>query len=379
MPLVYLFIAIIVLQLLYELAILIIWPLLLGWLTYIVGNTYFIKANLARFKARFVELIDLDHFSGKFVFKPRSKVSKVDDPVSKEPETAAYIVAAVCYLYYTNEILLGRFSDIFSYLFVGVIAISSAAAGLYAAIYCTRKYLIVYLENNLVKLRILILNAQMAHLKDFSEEAEKNDRLRVFLQASPSVARSKLLTSIQTNLPVFILGDRSLQSLIEKQTAALRIENRKLNDLNGKYASLQGTYDFACRKANRVNNEAVFRYLDLIAKGIAALASLIDQSKLEEFSQQIDGAQEELKDLLENIERIGSGEDTSTGAEVEENNNDPYVVLCVRDDLSSDEIKKVYRGLANIYHPDKGRVRDHKKFQQIERAWAAICKARNIR
>lgn len=98
-----------------------------------------------------------------------------------------------------------------------------------------------------------------------------------------------------------------------------------------------------------------------------------------EFSQHIDGAQEEFKQLLENIEKLKSGEDVSGGAETEGNNDDPYAALGVRADLPDDEIRKISRLLANIYHPDRGNVSDHRKFQQIQQAWAAICRARNIR
>lgn len=364
---------------LYQLTLIIIWPIVFGWLVYIAGYTFFIKAILARFRSKFVELIELDHSSGRFVFKLCNDSSKAEDFDKEQLEMIAYATAFVCYLFYANEMLLKEITDGFWYLIVSVVAFSSTAAGLYAAIRLTQKSLFVYLESGLVKLRIFSLNAQAAHFEDFSREVSENSRLRVSLQAHSSVALSRFLTSIVTDLPVFISGGRSLQSFIDKQTAALRTENQKLSDLCGKYASLQGTYDFACRRANHVGNEAVFRILDNFAEGIAALAELINQSRWDEFSQLIDGAQEELKNLLENIEQLESGEDASSGAEIEENNDDPYAVLGVRADLSNDEIRKVYRLLANIYHPDRGNVSDHGKFQQLQQAWAAICKARNIR
>jgi curved DNA-binding protein CbpA len=57
---------------------------------------------------------------------------------------------------------------------------------------------------------------------------------------------------------------------------------------------------------------------------------------------------------------------------------DPYATLGVRPDLSSEELKNVYRLLAQIYHPDKGRVADHRRFQEIQHAWQMICAERGI-
>lgn len=49
------------------------------------------------------------------------------------------------------------------------------------------------------------------------------------------------------------------------------------------------------------------------------------------------------------------------------NNFDPYNILGLERNASRDEIKKMYRKLAHIYHPDKGGNR--KKFEEINRAY----------
>lgn len=384
MPFVYIFCAILlgyIVYGLYLLVMIIIWPVFFGWLAYILYKVIFIKDIFNEFRTRFVELIELDHAPGELAFRMRNDPSKVMADDSDTTLLAAVIVAVAYYLFYAYEIFLEKLQDDGLLLLLASLgAFLLTAAGLYAAIRYTREILYVHVAHGAVRLRVASLNAQAARFGDFSIEAELNDALRKSFQANPKVADVGLLNAIQSNLDAIVSGDQSLQAIIDAHTAALRIENRKLGDLSGKYASLQGTYDFACRRANHVGNEAVFRYLDLIAKeGIAVLVELINQSRWDEFSQHIDGAQEELKNLLENIEQLESGEDASSGVEIEENNDDPYAVLGVRADLSNDEIRKVYRLLANIYHPDRGNVSDHRKFQQIQQAWAAICKVRNIR
>lgn len=51
---------------------------------------------------------------------------------------------------------------------------------------------------------------------------------------------------------------------------------------------------------------------------------------------------------------------------------DPYVTLGVRPNASKEEIKKAYRRLALLYHPDSGKEGSAEKFNAIQEAYEAL-------
>lgn len=79
----------------------------------------------------------------------------------------------------------------------------------------------------------------------------------------------------------------------------------------------------------------------------------------------VDGARfiAELKSLFEILREKQTGF----------NNKDPYCVLGVTEDMSLNEIKKVYRSLVLIYHPDRGEI-DKEKIKEINWAYERITK-----
>lgn len=79
-------------------------------------------------------------------------------------------------------------------------------------------------------------------------------------------------------------------------------------------------------------------------------------------------------------EEAGSGEkDDSDGPGDIEGEQDPYKVLGVAPDASSDEIRRAYLKLANKYHPDKVehlgeefKALAHRRFKEIQAAYEKL-------
>jgi len=67
--------------------------------------------------------------------------------------------------------------------------------------------------------------------------------------------------------------------------------------------------------------------------------------------------------------------------------DDAYLVLDLKPSASNEEIKRAYRRMISLYHPDKLAAKGHpehmlkhanEKTQQIRKAYETICRARNI-
>lgn len=57
---------------------------------------------------------------------------------------------------------------------------------------------------------------------------------------------------------------------------------------------------------------------------------------------------------------------------------DPYEVLGVTRDMSSLEIRQVFKELVHIYHPDKGKIKSPAKFIVLKDAYETIMRQRNF-
>lgn len=380
-------VAYLVLKYLVQVALIAVWPVLAGWLAYMAIRTAFRSSKVAEIESRLSELIELGSTTTRLEFRTRGALGQVVKPDDRETVVAILVSAATSAVVYYVLHFNGQFTKVtagtdFPSGVTSFIGFVIAAAGLTGSIAFSRsKSSHGDFVQTVVNSRVRSLNAQATKAADFDAEATKNGFFRVSLGGKPEHARNALLLAIQDDMPNIIAGNVILQELLQQSTAQLRSENATLATLSQKKSSLDSTYDLACSEANRVGNEAIFRYLDLVAKGIASLRELIVQSKWTEFSQQIDGAQAELKRLIENIDQIGKTDADEAFEEehqVAESHGDPYSTLGVRSDLSNEDLKSVYRSLAQIYHPDKGRVSDHRKFQEIQRAWQKICAEREI-
>lgn len=379
--------ACIVLAYVFQVAFVAAWPVLAGWLAFIASRATF-RSNMASvIESRVADLIALETANQRLAFTVHPDPGSVVKPDESEFPVSVLAATAVAAAVYGLVVARGFFARItagtgFPTEITSFVGFLMAAGGLAAAIVVTRSKTPQnrFLRRVLAS-RVGALNAQAARASGFDAEATRNDALRSSMGGVPEHARRALVSAVMANLHDIVNGTVSLQMLIDERTDALRAENATLTELDLKKKSLLGTYDFACREANRIGNEAVFRYLDLMARGIASLCELVAQSNWDELSQQIDGAQAELKRLLDNIDRLDEADAEEESAEEVRGTRDaadPYATLGVRPDLSNAELKNVYRLLAQIYHPDKGRVADHRKFQEIQRAWKEICAERGI-
>ncbi len=290
---------------------------------------------------------------------------------------AGGIVALAEFSYLTRHDLLalsigaGMSPDLTNFFALGL-----SAAGLASAMWLTDSKC-PYRAHAIARIaeRVRLLNAEAANTGDFDHELQRNVSLRTQLRAPVESMREALLADMQTNLPAILQNRISTISLINNHTLRLREENRLLSVSAGLLSQAMHTYDRACLAANRTNNVAILRYLHHVGGGLGSLGTLVKQKRWNELNTMITEADAELHQVIANAEGINQDGEARPQARAD----DPYVVLGVRRDLPVDELRFVYRDLVNLYHPDKARVTDHRKFQQIQAAWEAIRKERGIR
>lgn len=190
---------------------------------------------------------------------------------------------------------------------------------------------------------------------------------------------------VQAEWPNIGTDPKQLASKVVVFVEALRQENASMDVMNRRRSEVEDLLEQAIMQANRNRNLAVFAYLDRIQRRLNGLEAVADLSDWDHYSQELLAVKEEIDLLMVNMDdlandkRHGSKQQKSDSAPPHPNEtSDPYAVLGVRSDLNNQQIKDVYRKLAQIYHPDKGYVRDRKQFQDLQVAWQSICKTRSI-
>lgn len=173
-----------------------------------------------------------------------------------------------------------------------------------------------------------------------------------------------------------LAGSNHFQNLtqqIDRQTETLQTENRRLEGFVAARATLQATFDRVCAEANRVGNQALLRYLDLVARGFTTLGVLAKQEDWGNLETQIQGAKDELDRVLQNVDQLAH--DTTKEAQSatpSEAAYDPYAILGVQRSIATGDLRNVIRRLSQIYHPDGKDWVDHDRMVEINRAWQAI-------
>lgn len=221
------------------------------------------------------------------------------------------------------------------------------------------------------------LNSLAGKASEFHFEATRNAAFRAILKGTTDVPWRGLMNALQAHWDEVLDSHEAFRVFVHRQTEHLRNDNACLAELCPRYEKLQSQYSLACQEANWLGNEAVLHYLDTVGNGIKLLSDVVDRSAWAQLGPVIDGLVEEIRLVRDNIRQLGLTEsvaDTDGGRACQSSpaSDDPYEVLGVQRDLSLAQIKEVYRRLAQIYHPDKGLVKNSATFQRHQKAWQDI-------
>ena len=222
------------------------------------------------------------------------------------------------------------------------------------------------------------LNNNKPVLENFGSLLKENHRLRTLLQVASTTSHEAELRNIvlKQQRSEIVTTRISITDALANLQGSLAGENKKLRAADAAMNNVMAIYQQAAQAASRTRNLALLYYLDQLKRGIDTTRILVADGRFAEFLEHMASAADELDALIANADEIG---DSDFESEVEATEgSEPYSVFGVRSDLSDDDLKKVYRILANLYHPDKGMAPDHRRFQQIEGAWRELKLARNM-
>lgn len=368
-------------------------PVATGWLVFVAVRTWLRHQTVGSAQPLWAELLTLAP-GNTLVFcahaSPEVLLPARTGALSDARWAAVGVAGCVLYALHTD----GRFvqvaqGTVVSPNVVAGMALLLVGAGLWAALGGAERDQLQHnmFVNTWLARRVKRLNALGGNAQRFQAEAASNTRLRATLGGMPDAASQRLMQAIQAQWAKVVAAPQALQQVLDQHTQQTIAENAVLHTLCQRHAAVLHTYDQACAEANAVGNEAVFRYLDMVWRALQSLEQLVAQDQWEALAQHLDGAADELQQLRNNIHHIGqddaaahSGEEADapgpdSGADGTAN---PYAVLGVKPDLSPQQLKDVYRKLAQIYHPDKGLVSDPARFQAIQQAWQAIAAERGL-
>ena len=106
------------------------------------------------------------------------------------------------------------------------------------------------------------------------------------------------------------------------------------------------------------------------------LKELIIKKKWKEVDEGYDSVIQELNQLRTNA--INYKNESEFFQDSDAYSSNPFKVLKIPVDASIEEIKKLYKELCKVYHPDKANIADDSAIKEINAAYAKIKKIRNF-
>lgn len=163
----------------------------------------------------------------------------------------------------------------------------------------------------------------------------------------------------------------SLQSVISVEIEKAKWDQSNLQKAIERFDEVIQLHQKVSRTVFATGSPSMVKALDLIHEQIhQAKEVCLTQREWGTFDEAMTMYEQDFKELEKQALNI------TVEGKPDFDANDPYRVLGVSPEMDSSEIKKVYRELCQIYHPDKGKVRDAAKFKEVKNAYDEIVKQR---
>lgn len=186
-----------------------------------------------------------------------------------------------------------------------------------------------------------------------------------FPQDDVSVVRNY----IDTHRIKVLTDPSSLHTVIAAEIEKAKRDQSDLRKAGERFDEVMQLQQNVSRTVFSTKSPSMVNAIDLLYDQIhIAKEVCLPQREWDTFEEAMSVYTQEIKELEKQALSLTAGE------RLDFNTGNPYQVLGVTPEMTDAEIKGVFRELCNIYHPDKGKVRDSEKFKEIKDAYDEIMK-----
>lgn len=200
-------------------------------------------------------------------------------------------------------------------------------------------------------------------------------KIGVTRSPDPSVELAKFVAA---NQEAVLSNSKSVEDFASGMRRALESELKlfeKATSVHARNAQLLKQVTGATRAARR---PSLLDMLDDLIQRHEQVPNAISNGAWERFFDEADEIKSDLEDLLHHVQQV-AGQDNADALQAPHasSSTSPYAVLGLPPGASRDQIEAIYRRLVNIYHPDKGLVKEDGRFKEIDAAYRQLCGRRS--
>lgn len=180
---------------------------------------------------------------------------------------------------------------------------------------------------------------------------------------------ANLIKFINTNKINLLTNPGQLQTIMKTETEKADDELAKWRHAFEEYQNIQELHRKVSPEVRAYRCRSTQRDFNHIMDEIDGYKMFLGQLQFQDFSEAMLVTSGEIRDIEGHIKNSkASGNKPISAA-------DPYSVLRVTQDMEFTKIKKVFRQLSKIYHPDLGLLPDGEQFSAIDTAFNEIRKS----
>lgn len=196
----------------------------------------------------------------------------------------------------------------------------------------------------------------------------------------PEGSMSAVRKYVELHKSELLINTAELDTLLNSELSKAKQDRDNLEKSVNLYDRVMSYYADTSRQVNRTGSIPLIKELEYDYDGLTSenLKSLLTSRKWNDFQEVVGSIGEDLQRLYDLASKYEKQETEAESFYDESNEEKAYRILGVTSNATNEQIKKIYRKLADIYHPDKQVVSDDEKFKEINWAFEILKGMRKI-